>query len=224
MNKVFFIYFTAVSLILLSVGNTNAQFTFSVSPGLQINCAGFGYHYGNFVTYAGLQLINASYSEERTGEEYDYGTSVLTSYKNTYKTSETLYVPSLGTKYYFKTSDNLKLYGDALFTIFITTYKIEDSNNPNENKDIKDRIKKSFLYGGQLGFGTEYFFNINFDINNKFNIKLLLGIYEEKYQTQIYNPNTGNYEDSEIDYKYKLNVNPTYVKLSFNFYFNGSEE
>lgn len=223
MNRMFFITGLTTCLLILSIGNVNAQFTFSVSPGLQINSAGFGYHYGNFVSYVGLQLINASYKEELSGEEYD-STNTKIPFTNSFTVSETLYVPSIGTKYFFKTSEKLKLYGDALFTVFIPSVNIKDSNDPNANSDLKDRIQKWILYGGQLGFGTEYFFDDNFSIGGTFGIRLLHANYEEKYKTQIYNPNTGYYEDSYHTNKYHVNINPTFVKISFNFYFNGKEE
>ncbi len=213
----------AISLILMSSGIIKAQFTFSVSPGIQINCAGFGIHSGNFTYYAGIQFINASYEEERAGTNYIYNGSnyVKTPYDDIYKTSGTLYVPSLGTKYFFKTSNKLKMYGNALLTIMIPTYKIEDSNDPTANDNLKDRIKKSLFYGGQLGFGTEYFFDDNFSVGGEFGIRLLHGVYQEEYTNQTYNPNTGNSEEVKTDYTYRFNVNPTYVKISFNFYFSG---
>jgi len=43
--------------------------------------------------------------------------------------------------------------------------------------------------------------------------------YKEVSQDQIYNPNTGDDVPSTTTYDYRVNVNPTYIKFSLNFYF-----
>ncbi len=200
-----------------------AQFTFSVSPGFHLNGASFGYQMGNLITYGGLQIIGGAYTETETGKEFDKNGN-LQSYTKKYTVNESLFVPSLGARFFFKKVGKLKMYGDGVFAYFIPSVKITDSENPSANSEFKDQFEKVHIFGGQLGFGTEYFFDNNFSVGGEFGLMLLNGGYEEKQDNFVYNPITGEYVNTDCFYNYKINLTPTFIKISFNFYFAGEKE
>ncbi len=216
-----FLFF--ITLILVNVTSTKAQFVFSVTPGIQLNAAAFGYSFGKLVPYAGLQVLNQSITEITQGKEFDSNGNVI-DVDRSYKVSATLYVPTIGTKYFIKETGNLKMYGNLLFAYFIPSVNIKDSEDPQAEQDFKKHFQKAHLFGGQLGFGTEYFFDENFSLGGEFGFRDLYGSYQEKYDYESYNPNTGQYVSFPRTYKYKLNLNTTYIRISFNFYFKGQNE
>ncbi|HBX50038.1 MAG: hypothetical protein A2275_17755 [Bacteroidetes bacterium RIFOXYA12_FULL_35_11] len=209
-----------IFIFLFSIEENKAQFHFNVSPGLQFNTANFGYKVNNFVPYFGLQILNGSANLSEKGERYDPDRGGIVPYEDKYKFSGIIYIPTLGTKYFFKETNKLKLYGTISFTKFILSGKIEVSNDSDANDELQSEIKKMNLWGGQLGFGTEYFFDNNFSVGGEFGLRLLRLKYKDTEEDLIYNPQTGNYVPSTTTNDYRFNLSPTYVRISFNYYFD----
>lgn len=213
-----------LSIVLISIFisyslESKSQFTFSVSPGINLNGAGFGYKINNFVPYIGLQGISGTSSVTEKGMRYEFPTNNYVSYEEKYKFSGNVFMPTIGVKYFFMQTNKLKAYGTLSFTKFLFSAKIEDSIDSTANDDLKKALKEIKVYGAQLGFGAEYFFDDNFSVGGEFGIRQLHVKYKEEHNNRAYDPNTNNYIDLTTTYDYKLNLYPTYVKLSFNFYF-----
>jgi len=210
--------FTIILMISIVVSGMEgkAQFTFSVSPGLHLNGAAFGYKMGTIVAYGGLQIISGTFTQTHTWTDYDIN-GALQQNDNKYSVSQSLFVPSLGAKFFFKETGKLKIYGNGVFAYFIPSVKITDSDDPSANSDFKKQFKNAYSFGGQFGFGSEYFFDDNFSVGGEFGFTFLAGGYKSEYDQNIYNPNTGQYETYPETYTYKANFTPTYIKISFNF-------
>jgi hypothetical protein len=206
-------------IISLFCREAKAQLTFSVSPGLSLNSASFGYKMKKCVPFISLQVLSARSVMNETGKRFDAGTGAVVNYKDEYKFSGTIYMPTLGVKYFFKETNKIKAYGLVSFTKFLFSGNIEDDNDPTAQVDLQDRIKSVRVFGGQLGFGAEYFFDDNFSIGGEFGIRLLHAKYKDEYTDEVYDPNTGGYTPSTTTYDYKININPTYGKIALNFYF-----
>jgi len=196
-----------------------AQFTFSVSPGIQMNNASFGIKKNKFKPNIGLQILTGSTMLTESGQRFDYNAGDIVNYEDKYKYSGLAIMPVIGLQYYIKETEKLKAYAAINFTKVFISAKIEDSTNPNANIELKDQIKNINILGGQLGFGTEYFFDQYFSISGEFGIRLFHVNYKEEQNHSIYNPNTHETIESKTKYKYNFSLNPTYAKLSFNFYF-----
>lgn len=219
MRTSFFQLIVIITLILISYSGYT-QFTFSISPGIQMNNASFGIKKNKFKPNIGLQVLTGNAGLTESGLEYDNNTHQIVEYSDKYKISGTAIMPVIGLQYYFKESDKLKAYASINFTKVFISAKIEDSTDPNANSDLKDQIKKINILGGQIGFGTEYFFDQYFSVGGEFGIRLFYVNYVEEQDRSIYNPNTGQSMNTKIKYDYKYSLSPTYVKLSFNYYFS----
>lgn len=71
----------------------------------------------------------------------------------------------------------------------------------------------------KFGFGVEYFFDENFSLGGEFGLRYFNFRYNDSNEREIYNPNTGNYMDTEIKNDYSFNMSPTFSKISLNYYF-----
>jgi len=219
-NNYFLIFIT---LIFVNVTTSKAQFVFSVSPGIQLNAAAFGYSFGKMVPYGGLQVLNETTTEVTLGKEFDSNGNIV-DIDWSYKVSGTLYVPTIGAKYFIKETGNLKMYGNILFAYFIPSVNIKDSEDPQAEQDFKDQYQKTHLFGAQLGFGTEYFFDENFSLGGEFGFRDINGSHQETDDYYSSNPGTGMSVNFPRTYKYKLNLSSTYLRISFNFYFKKQSE
>lgn len=197
-----------------------SQFTFSVSPGIQMNNASFGLKKNKFKPNIGLQVLTGSAGLTESGQRYDYNAGNIVNYEEKYKISGIAIMPVLGLQYYFKESEKLKAFASINFTKVFVSAKIEDSTNPAANSELQAQIKKINVLGGQIGFGAEYFLDQCFSVGGEFGLRLLYVNYIEEESHDIYNPNTNQTVESKTDYDYKYSLNPTYVKLSFNYYFS----
>lgn len=204
-----------LSLALFS--QTNAQFTFSVSPGLQLNSANFGYRINKFVPFIGLQMANAGTKVIDKGSEYDINTGSIVNYTDEFKFSGTAYMPFIGTRYFFKQSNKLSAYGSIMLTKIFLSGKIEDSNNPDANKDVEQFIKNTSVWGGQLGFGVEYFLDESFSLGGEFGIMMAHAKNKQEETRPVSAP--GPDPDATFTTETTINIRPTYTKFSLNFYF-----
>ncbi len=198
--------------------NSNAQFSFGVSPGLSLNSAYFGYKVNSrIVPYVGFQFLNASYDLEESGDKYDVDLNKIISYSELSEFSGNLYIPNIGVKYFIKENNKLKAFLSINLSKPILSGKLK--NDGEDDEDFKYGVDHISMWGGEFGFGVEYFFDENFSIGGEYGFRYLHLNYQDKYETSIFDPNTGNYKNTEIQTEYKFNMSPTYSKISLNYYF-----
>lgn len=84
--------------------------------------------------------------------------------------------------------------------------KLEYDGEPDE--EFEDAIDNLSLLGVGFGFGVEYFFDENFSVGGEYGFQFL----------------SANYDVSEFDdFEFTGSFNPTYTKLTVNYYFNATE-
>jgi len=200
-------------------GMSFGQFSFGVSPGLNLNKAYFGYKINDkIVPYIGLQHLNANFTYEQSGERYDWASNQIESFTDEVHFKGRLLMPNVGLKYFIKEHNNLHAYISANFAMALLSGKIEYDGV--EEDDLQDYIKAVNIWGGEFGFGVEYFFDDNFSIGGEFGLRHLNFKYTDTYETTIYNPNTGDYDyETDRTEDIRIGSNPTYSKISLNFYF-----
>ena len=175
------------TLLLCSAPIINAQLAFSVRPGLQLNGASFGQYNEKMVYYCGLQFGNGSakYKDEDSDN----------------KIKLHLFMPFIGTKFYVsqkdpvRTSININVFKPVIFG--------KEIDDGQVDSDFGDDINKFGVWGGQMGFETEYYFHESFSVGGEFGIRL------------------GNYRYKETEgpeYMEIVNFNMTYVAIAMNFY------
>lgn len=186
---------------------SNAQFAFSVKPGLNLNGASFGYKSGNFVPYAGLQFLSTKTTLEY---DYDYNPDYYDPYNNEYYGPEdskdeynmAVYMPYVGLKYFFFSSESLKT--SLSTTFFKPIIKITEKEDGEEIKDLPENS----IFGGEISFGSEYFFNEQFSLGGEFGYRYG-AMKNESKKTE-----TRDYVRTE-----DLKLNMSFVSVSLNFYF-----
>ena len=212
---------TAIFAFGLFCGSSvKGQMMFSVAPGIQMNGVSVGYQTKKFVPFLGLQLLNASFDASESGKRYDSNLQYVVAYNDKLKITGSVIMPTLGVKYFIKETNKLKTYGLFSLTKVFIKAKIDNPDNPSANDDLQDAIKKTKIMGGQLGFGTEYFFDNNFSLGGEFGFRFLNVKNSDEFQRDVYNPNTGQTTSETIKMDNKFSIRPTYIKVSLNFYFN----
>ena len=213
-TKLLLVLFTALVLINKSYG----QFSFGVSPGIGLNSAYFGYKINNkIVPYIGFQYLNAKFKYEESGEKYDWDLNQVVSYSEKNVFSGSLYIPNIGVKYFIKQQNKIKAYLSLNISKPLLSGNLKYDGE--EDEDFKESIKNISMWGGEFGFGVEYFFDENFSIGGEFGLRYLHLKYNDTYESDLYNPNTGNYQDTEIENDYRFNMSPTFSRISLNYYF-----
>ncbi len=210
-----------LTLCLLFGVKSFGQFSFGVAPGLSTNSAYFGYKTGKFVPYVGLQYGNIMFNTKETGQEYDYDETSVVTYTDEIDFKGNLFLPNIGVKYFAVEKNNLKAFLNLSVAKPILSGKMEvDGEEVNE---LGETLKDIKLFAGELGFGVEYFFDDNFSIGGEFGIRYFGGKYSNSHTDSFYNPDTDLNQDTEIEETYKVSTNPTFSKISLNFYFGGKE-
>lgn len=201
------------------------QFYFNVSPGLNLNTASFGYKAGNFVPYAGLQMMNLKFNLNENDFDYDTpGTLYEIEREVTMKGG--IYMPTLGAKYFVIQNNKLKAFVGLALTKPILKAKLEltedgqtiDEEFTDEFKKTVDNIK---IFGGEVGFGVEYFFDQNFSVGGEFGLRYMNVNFKQEREDEEYNG--VDYENVIRKTDVTLNIIPTYTKVSLNFYFGGGK-
>ena len=203
---------------LLFNGTVFGQFTFGVSPGLSFNGAHFGYKIKkNFVPFIGLQFANATVNYAESGFEFDnFGN--LVSYNNNFEIKAGISVPNIGLKYFVVQKNKIKAYTILNFAKPILRIKAKTGDD-GLDKEITDAVLKLKIWGSEVGFGTEYFFDDNFSIGGEFGIRHFNIKFNDTFTRTLSNPNTSDPVDVEIKTNIKTGINPTYTRFSLNFYF-----
>ncbi len=213
-TKLFFALFVSMVLTV----KTYSQCSFGVSPGIGLNSAYFGYKIDNkIVPYIGFQYLNAKFKYEESGERFDWDLYRAVSYSEKNEFSGSLYIPNIGVKYFVKQQNKLQAFFSLNFSKPLISGKLQ--YNGDEDGDFKDAIKNIKMWGGELGFGVEYFFDENFSIGGEFGLRYIHLKYNESNEASFYNPDTGNDQNTEIEDTFKFNMSPTFSRVSLNFYF-----
>ncbi len=201
------------------------QFYFSASPGLNLNTASFGYKAGNFVPYAGFQLLNAKFTLDQN--DFDYTTpGTLEEHDMTTTIKAGIYMPTIGAKYFVVHNNKLKAFvGLGLTKPIIKASAEFEYDGQTENEEFSDEIKETVenikIFGGELGFGVEYFFDDNFSVGGEFGLRYIKTKFSQERNGEQYNGI--DYEDVVYKTDVNLNLMPTYTKVSLNFYFGGGK-
>lgn len=207
-----------VLALLVAATNSFGQFSFGVSPGVSLNGAYFGYKINNkVVPYIGFQYMGAKLKYEQSGKRVDWDLYQIVSYTDKDQYSGSLIIPNFGIKYFTKQKDNLKAYLVLSFAKPFLTGKAE--HNGVEDKDVKEDIKSIKMWETEFGFGAEYFLSDHFSFGGEFGLRYFKLKYQNSYNTTIYDPNTGNPVNTEINTDINFRMSPTYSKISLNYYF-----
>lgn len=185
---------TFILLVCASLLVTEAQKFFTVKPGLNLNGACFGIKDKDFEPYVGLQFANF-----RSNYKDDDSKSL---------TKVHIFMPYIGSKFIISENESIKTFVNAtLFKPFIFGKETVDGE---ENEDFQDELNEYKILGGELGFGSEYFFSDNFSIGGEFGFRFA-------HIKDDYKDNSGYEPDNS--YTDILDLNMSYVSLSLNFYF-----
>lgn len=216
------ILFLSLIAILLFSNQSFSQFNFSVSLGFKLNSATFGYKIGNITPYASLQIMNGSSTFTESGKKYDYDENQIVSYEDNLKLNGNIFLPTIGLKYSFLTKDNLDAYGtvNLVKPIFSAKIETDDDEFNQEFEDEYDELKKAIkLWGAEFAFGAEYHFDEHFSISGEFGLRHYKLKYNRTEEREIWNPDTGQEQSVDITTDFKASINPTFSKISLNFYF-----
>ena len=209
-------YVFSISLVIWAYAGFS-QKTFGVSPGIGFSGAYFGTLKGKFMPYCGLQYAGVSYTYEESGVNFDYDLNRVVSYDDTEKLSVSLIVPNLGLRYYLKENEQLKTFLNLnIAKPFLIGSREE---NGEEVEDFKEDTKKLKMFGGELGFGTEYYLSPQFALGGEFGIRFFRARFNDTYEDEYYNPITDEYVQTETTYTYKASVSPTYTRIFLSYYF-----
>lgn len=209
-----------ITLILLitSFSFSYGQFSFGVSPGIGLNSAYFGYKVNNkFVPYIGIQYLNANFKYEESGQRYDWDLNQIISYSDKNEFSGSLYIPNIGIKYFVKQQNKIQAYLSLNLSKPLLSGKLKYDGE--EDEDFNEGIKNISMWGGEFGFGIEYFFDENFSLGGEFGLRHIHLKYEESNDREIYNYEISDYQTVKIEDNFKFNTSPTFSKISLNFYF-----
>jgi hypothetical protein len=194
-----------------------SQFSFGVAPGLSANTAYFGFKAGKVVPYVGFQFANVKVNTVETGAAWDDIEYDIVSYSNEMKISGNLYVPNVGIKFFAIEKNKLKAYFNLSVAKPMIRANVEIDGE--EMTEISDLVKDIKLFGGEFGFGVEYFVDDNFSVGGEFGLRYIGGKYTDSYTDEIWNYDTDEYEEVTFETTYKASFSPTYTKISLSFYF-----
>lgn len=203
--------------IMLSLSATSfSQMTFSVSKGNSLSTATVGYKFKNIVPFLGFQYYGTSTSISYSDQYYDYDSLglVTNSYSDNLKAS--LILPSLGVKYFILEREKLKAYSSLSFTLPILSLKSDDKEY---NKQIKEELDKVNIWGSELSFGVEYFFDEQFSVGGEFGLRYIHFDYADEREYTVIDQMTGEELKAKSSESINLNFKPTFTKVSLNFYF-----
>lgn len=208
-----------ITLLLASFSISSfAQFTFSVSPGLGLNTAQVGYKVNpKIIPFFGFQYATGSLTLSDTYEEFDRDRGSIVTVEEELKANGGVFLPNLGVKYFLLQKDKIATYGLASFSVPIITGKVTDEDG--EVTRIADEIDQRSVWGAELGFGAEYFFDKSFSLGGEFGVRYIRAKVEQSFDDSVFNPNTGTSVPSESTTAFSAALNPTYSKISLNFYF-----
>jgi hypothetical protein len=198
---------TIVLLCLIGILGCESNFgqttVFTVNPGLNLNGASIGRLKSNLLCFVGVQYFNFSYDVSySSSSDYD-------SYKYTSGINASVIMPFAGLKYFFRDTMIVKPYLNVtLFKPIISTERNSKyDDEPNHTASGPD----FGVWIGEIGFGSEYFFNKHFSVGGEFGIRLFFSTESES--------SSNDYNDGTSTNELKMYLNMTYATGSLNFYF-----
>ncbi len=203
--------------ILVSGCATYGQFTFSVSPGLSLNAASFGYKFNKVVPFIGFQYFGTSASYDYNYKDFDFNSGTIVDMSQSSKGRVNLIMPNIGAKYFLFEKENVKASATLNFTKPIIAAKAEIDGEDDEF--LNDAIKGISLWAGELSFGAEYFFSEQFSLGGEFGFRYIHFNSQITETRTIFNPITFETVETEATYDTKINASPTFSKIGLNFYF-----
>jgi hypothetical protein len=207
-----------MTLIFAAALNAQTNFAFGVKPGIDLNGAYFGVNInGTFVPFVGFDYYGIGGSIEESGVQYDYNLGQLINYSNTDEASASVYNLSIGVRAFFMNIEDIKPYFTGTF--FKPFISAEVKQDGNVDQDVKDAVDNLSIWGFSLGFGTEYYFSKHFSVGGEFGVRFFIGSFEQTDQVYVYDPGSGNYQESDRDYNLDLNLQLTYSVVTLNYYF-----
>lgn len=193
------------------------QLTFSVAPGLSMNSANIGYKFNRIVPFIGCQYFGASANYQYTYQEFNYDTGQIETLSESSDAKLNLFLPNIGVKYFFKETEKLK----AFATLNIAKPLLSGSVSYDNaiDTDVNSLFSGLRIWGGELSFGTEYFFDEHFSIGGEFGLRYVRIKSKTETDRTIYNPITDEFVETKAQYNAKLIGKPTFTRVSLNYYF-----
>lgn len=187
-------FFFAFILLAFAPRESSAQLAFGVSPGLQMNGAYVGYKFNDrLMGTFSFQYYGVSSKIDDSGDETKFSAALI--------------VPSVGIKYFLPRQNQIQPYLTLNLSKPIVSGKLEYDGEPDE--EFEDAIDNLSLLGVGFGFGVEYFFDENFSLGGEYGFQFLSAKYD--------------ISDEFDDIEFTGSFNPTYTKLTLNYYFGGGE-
>jgi hypothetical protein len=208
-----------MALFLFAFNSSYSQVTFGVAPGFSLNSAQLGYQVNpNIIPFIGIQYANVGFTFKDTYTSWDYDIDAAVTTTDEGKFTGSVIIPTVGVKYFIANQNKLKSYVTACVSKPLVSAKAE--YNGEEDEDVKEVVDNLSLFGSEVGFGVEFFFDPSFSIGGEFGLRMFSAKSELTYDSEYYNPNTGMYVPYTEVVETKGSLNPTYTKVSLNFYFN----
>lgn len=190
----------------------DAQYSFGICPGLNLNSAYVGYKLNKSFTLLGaFQYYNLNGGLTYTQEGGNGGT-------NDQSASISFFVPSVGLRARVYNKETINGFFFAQLAKPFLTSKI--LSNGVEQVEIQDQINHISTFAGNIGYGMEYFISEEFSLTGEFGLNFIHFDYKNTERGEEYNSNTNQYETVTYHTSAKLNFNPTFSRIGFNFYFN----
>jgi len=199
-------------------GKSYGQFSFGVSPGIGLSGAHLGYKLNKkLIPYIGFQYLNAKFDYAETGEEFDNDLMQVVTYSNKNEFSGSLFMPTIGIKYFMKQKNKLQPFWTLSLTKPFVSGKLKTDGT--EDPDFNATVKNIRMWGCEIGYGIEYFVDENFSIGGEFGFKYMHLKYNGTNQSDFWNPNTKSYQNTDIKNSFNLSTNPTFSRITLNYYF-----
>ena len=183
-------------IVVLLIGGSAATFgqvSCGVSPGIGFSGAHFGIRPEGkrLAPYIALQFVGFKYSFEDKQPISGGSSEELTKL--------TLFLPNVGMKYYLHDEEQLKTFLNfSIAKPFVTGKREVDGTS---DPDFEDDLKRTKVFATELSFGAEYFLHEHFSLGGEFGLRT----FHYKYDGESY-----------LD---KVNVSPTFSRISLNYYF-----
>jgi hypothetical protein len=208
----------SILLLVFIKASSFGQYSFGVSTGFTFNSASFGYKINKkLLTYVGFQYANVGVTTETSGKQYSNPTLALVDYSHKDITTVSLYLPTIGARYFLNEHNKIKSYVNLNFSKPIISGKQTDDGTVNDN--FKDDIKNIKLWGGELGYGAEYYFDDNFSLGGEFGIRYIHFTIKSDSKNILYDPSLNQPTSVTNTSKSSIHVSPTYAKIVLNYYF-----
>ncbi len=123
------------------------------------------------------------------------------------KLNASAFAPTLGVRYYFLNSGDLKGYGSlSAQKVFVSgKYKMEIENEGSQTIKLSDVLDTKNILQGQLAFGAEYFFNDKLSLVAEYGFRY---IYSQFKTTADFGDGT-----------YTIQPGATFARLGLGFHF-----